>query len=141
MIIRNATKNDKDYIVSRNDIVNGVSGISSKGKLSLNFEKDFFGENPKAHALVVEENGEIIAYAIYSFIYWSTQGQGAYLSNVYVEEHYRKKGVFKAILEKLKSFEDINFITMLIGDENESMQKTISNYGAKDVKMKMFYLK
>ena len=141
MIIRNATINDKDYIVSRNDIINGFSGISSKSKISLNFENDFFGEKPKAYALIVEENEQVIAYAIYSFIYWSTQGQGVYLSNVYVEEGYRRKGVLKLILENLKNLENINFITMLIGDENLSMQKTISDYGAKEIKMKTFYLK
>jgi len=141
MTIRNATIIDKDFIVSSNNYVNQVSGIKTQSQLSINFEKDILCENPKAFCLIVEENKEQIAFCLYSYVYWANKGQGVYLSNVFVKPEYRKKGVLREILSYLKNLNNVNFITMLVGNENESMQKTIANYGAEDIDMKTFYLK
>ena len=141
MTIRNATIIDKDFVVSSNNYVNQVSGIKTQSQLSINFEKDILCENPKAFCLIVEENEEQIAFCLYSYVYWANKGQGVYLSNVFVKTEHRKKGVLKEILSYIKNLNDVNFITMLVGNENESMQKTIANYGAEDINMKTFYLK
>ena len=141
MIIRNATIKDKDFVVSSNDNVNQASGIKTQSRLTMNFEKDFLSDNPKAFCLIVEENKEQIAYCLYSYVYWANKGQGVYLSNVFVKPEHRKKGVLREILSHIKKLNDVNFITMLVGNENDSMQKTIVNYGAEDIDMKTFYLK
>ena len=141
MIIRNATIKDKDFVVSSNDNVNQVSGIKTQSRLTMNFEKDFLSDNPKAFCLIVEENKEQIAYCLYSYVYWANKGQGVYLSNVFVKPEHRKKGVLREILSHIKKLNDVNFITMLVGNENDGMQKTIANYGAEDIDMKTFYLK
>ena len=141
MNIRNATLEDKDFVVSSNDYVNQVSGIKTQSQLSINFEKDILCENPKAFCLIVEENKEQIAFCLYSYVYWANKGQGVYLSNVFVNPEHRKKGILKEILSYIKNLDNVNFITMLVGNENESMQKTIANYGAEDIDMKTFYLK
>lgn len=141
MLIRNTTIDDKDFVVSSNDYVNQVSGIKTQSQLSINFEKDILGENPKAFCLIVEENKEQIAFCLYSYVYWANKGQGVYLSNVFVKPEHRKKGILKEILSYIKNLDSVNFITMLVGNENESMQKTITTYGAEDIDMKTFYLK
>ena len=141
MNIRNATLEDKDFVVSSNDYVNQVSGIKTQSQLSINFEKDILCENPKAFCLIVEENKEQIAFCLYSYVYWANKGQGVYLSNVFVKPEHRKKGILKEILSYIKNLGNVNFITMLVGNENERMQKTIANYGAEDIDMKTFYLK
>ena len=141
MKVRNATIEDMDFVVSSNDYVNQVSGIKTQSQLSENFEKDILCENPKAFCLIVEENKEQIAFCLYSYVYWANKGQGAYLSNVFVKPEHRKKGILKEILLYIKSLNNVNFITMLVGNENGSMQKTISTYGAEDIDMKTFYLK
>ena len=141
MNIRNATIDDKDFVISSNDYVNQVSGIKTKSQLSINFEKDILSDKPKAFCLIVEENKEQIAFCLYSYVYWANKGQGVYLSNVFVKPEYRKKGILKEILSHIKNLNNVNFITMLVGNENESMQKTIANYGAEDIDMKTFYLK
>lgn len=141
MNIRNATIDDKDFVISSNDYVNQVSGIKTQSQLSINFEKDILCENPKAFCLIVEENKEQIAFCLYSYVYWANKGQGVYLSNVFVKPEHRKKGILKEILSYIKKLDNVNFITMLVGNENESMQKTIANYGAEDIDMKTFYLK
>ena len=141
MKVRNATIEDMDFVVSSNDYVNQVSGIKTQSQLSINFEKDILCEYPKAFCLIVEENKEQIAFCLYSYVYWANKGQGAYLSNVFVKPEHRKKGILKEILLYIKSLNNVNFITMLVGNENGSMQKTISTYGAEDIDMKTFYLK
>ena len=141
MNIRNATIDDKEFVVSSNDYVNQVSGIKTQSQLSINFEKDILSDKPKAFCLIVEENKEQIAFCLYSYVYWANKGQGVYLSNVFVKPEHRKKGVLREILSYIKNLNDVNFITMLVGNENESMQKTIENYGAEDIDMKTFYLK
>ena len=141
MNIRNATLEDKDFVVSSNDYVNQVSGIKTQSQLSINFEKDILCDSPKAFCLIVEENEEQIAFCLYSYVYWANKGQGVYLSNVFVKPEHRKKGILKEILSYIKNLGNVNFITMLVGNENERMQKTIANYGAEDIDMKTFYLK
>lgn len=141
MNIRNANIEDKDFVIYSNDYVNQVSGIKTQSQLSINFEKDILSDNPKAFCLIAEENKEQIAFCLYSYVYWANKGQGVYLSNVFVKPEHRNKGVFRKILSHIKNLNDVNFITMLVGNENESMQKTISNYGAEDIDMKTFYLK
>ena len=90
---------------------------------------------------IYEENKEQIAFCLYSYVYWANKGQGVYLSNVFVKPEHRKKGILKEILSYIKNLDNVNFITMLVGNENESMQKTITTYGAEDIDMKTFYLK
>lgn len=141
MNIRNATIEDKDFVVSSNDYVNQVSGIKTQSQLSVNFENDILNDKPKAFCLIVEENKEQIAFCLYSYVYWANKGQGVYLSNVFVKPEHRKKGILKEILSYIKNLGNVNFITMLVGNENERMQKTIANYGAEDIDMKTFYLK
>lgn len=141
MNIRNATIEDKDFVVSSNDYVNQISGIKTQSQLSVNFEKDILSDNPKGFCLIVEENKEQIAFCLYSYLYWANKGQGVYLSNVFVKPEHRKKGILKEILSYIKNLDNVNFITMLVGGENESMQKTIMSYGAEDIDMKTFYLK
>ena len=139
--IRKVTIDDKEFVVSSNDYVNQVSGIKTQSQLADNFEKDILSDNPKAFCLIVEENKEQIAFCLYSYVYWANRGQGVYLSNVFVKPEHRKKGVLKEILFYIKNLNNVNFITMLVGNENEGMQKTIANYGAEDIDMKTFYLK
>ncbi len=141
MIIRNATATDKNFVISSNDSVNQISGITTQSQLSVNFEKDILSDNPKAFCLIAEEKKEQIAFCLYSYVYWANKGQGIYLSNVFVKPEQRKKGVLKEILSHIKNMDNVNFITMLVGNENESMQKTIATYGAEDIDMKTFYLK
>ena len=141
MNIRNAILEDKDFVISSNDYVNQVSGIKTQSQLSINFEKDILSDNPKAFCLIVEENKEQIAFCLYSYVYWANKGQGVYLSNVFVKPEHRKKGVLREILSHINNLNDVNFITMLVGNENESMQKTIAKYGAEDIDMKTFYFK
>ncbi len=63
-------------------------------------EETLFGVNAKASAIVAEENGQVVAYAVYFYNYSTWLGKnGIYLEDVYVRPEYRKRGIGKALLK------------------------------------------
>jgi len=66
------------------------------------FTRDLFGENPRVHALVVEHDGEVVAYAFYFLNYSTWLGRhGIYLEDLYVMPFFRGHGYGKALLIRL----------------------------------------
>jgi len=66
------------------------------------FARDLFGANPRVHALVVEDAGEVVAYAFYFLNYSTWLGRhGIYLEDLYVRPAYRGRGYGKALLVRL----------------------------------------
>lgn len=66
------------------------------------FTRDLFGESPRVHALVVEDSGEVIAYAFYFLNYSTWLGRhGIYLEDLYVRPAHRGRGHGKALLIRL----------------------------------------
>lgn len=56
-------------------------------------EKTLFGSTPAAHALIGEENGEPVAFALYFHNYSTFLCKlGIYIEDIYVREGYRGKG-------------------------------------------------
>ena len=141
MKIRKAKIEDKNFVINANDRVNQVSGITSKSKLSENFEKDFFGRNPKAYCIIAEEKGKQIGFLLYSYVYWANKGRGLYLSNAFVDPDYRGKGVLNKLMGYVKKTRGVSFSTMIVGNENKNIQEILSHYGAEDIEMKTYYLK
>ena len=58
MLIRPATIKDKPFVISSNNEINQVSGLTAKSQLSYNYEEDILNQNPKAFCLIAEENNE-----------------------------------------------------------------------------------
>lgn len=64
--------------------------------------KTLFCAAPKAFALIVEEGGEAIGFALYFFNYSTFLGKhGLYLEDLFVSENARGKGAGKALLAAL----------------------------------------
>lgn len=59
-------------------------------------EKDLFG-----CFLAVTEDGEVAGMALYFFAYYTWVGKSLYLDDLYVKEAFRKKGIGKALLDKI----------------------------------------
>ena len=61
-----------------------------------------FGEKPAAEAMVVERDGEVVAFALY-FTNFSTflAQPGLYLEDLYVKPEHRGHGIGKALLKRL----------------------------------------
>lgn len=77
---------------------------------------------------------------LYSYIYWANCGKGIYLSQAYVKNEYRNNGIFKLLLHELKIRErNCNFITNLVGSENEVMINSMKKIGFKSSDLITFY--
>ncbi len=61
--------------------------------------RTLFNEQPKAHAIICELDGEAIGFAVYFFSYSTWQGQyGIYLEDLYVSPAHRGVGAGKQLL-------------------------------------------
>jgi len=142
MKIRKATYDDESFILKANDEVNMVSGITNKSMLETNLNKDLFCKSPKFKCLIAEDDGKKVAYCAYSYIYWVNKGRGIYLSNIYVVPQCRRKGIVNFLMKYIQTHEkNVKFITGLVGNENEIMQRVFAKLGAEDVNMLTYYLK
>ena len=109
--IRNATKDSQTifnfimelaiYEKAPNEVKTTVSEI----------EKSLFSPNATAKALICEEDGIAIGFAVYFYNYSTWLGKkGIYLEDLYVSESKRKRGAGKALLKFLaqKAIEELN---------------------------------
>ena len=61
---------------------------------------------------------------------------------MFVEEEYRKYGVFFKLIEKLREEnKDIQIVSCATGDENKRMQKILKYYGSNEINLKFYYKK
>ena len=59
---------------------------------------------------------------------------------MFVEEEYRKYGVFFKLIEKLrKENNDVKIVSAATGETNKRMQKILKYYGAKEINLKFYY--
>ena len=123
-IFREAIKSDKAFLLNANKEINGLSGLDDS-TFEKNIDKDLF-EDRICKSLIVEENGVILGFLLYSYVYWANCGKGIYLSQAYVNENYRGQGVYKELLSELEKREtECNFITDLVGPDNEVMKNVL----------------
>ena len=65
-------------------------------------KKTLFSDNPKAHALIAEENGEGVGFALYFHNYSTFLCKyGIYIEDIYVREACRGKGYGKALFHHI----------------------------------------
>ncbi len=137
-IFREATKSDKEFLLNANKEINVLSGLDDS-TFEKNIDKDLF-ENKICKSLIVEENGAILGFLLYSYVYWANCGRGIYLSNAYVDKEYRNKGIFKMLLSELEKIEtSSNFITNLVGNENSIMMKSLNKLGYESSDLVTYY--
>ena len=121
MKFREANISDKEFILNANKEINLLSGLNDS-TFEKRIDKDLF-EDKICKSIIAENDGEVVGMILYSYIYWANCGQGIYLSQAYVKREYRGKGIYKQLLKELENKEiNTNFITDLVGPENEYMQ-------------------
>ena len=121
MIFREAKISDKEFILNANKEINLLSGLNDS-TFEKRIDKDLF-EDKIYKSIIAEIDGNVVGMILYSYIYWANCGQGIYLSQAYVKKEYRGKGIYKQLLKELELKEsNANFITDLVGPENEYMQ-------------------
>ncbi len=64
--------------------------------------RDGFGPEPYFRCLIAETDGAIAGFALYFFQYSTWEGRPAlYLEDLFVRERYRKRGIGKALFQRL----------------------------------------
>ncbi len=135
-----ANKRHKEFIVHANNVINNVNDTEQTNGLEQNIDKDYFCDNPKFHCLVADNRP--VGMILYSYFYWANDGEVLWISQMFVEEEYRKYGVFFKLIGKLREENrDIKIISCATGDENKRMQRILKYYGANEVNLKFYYKK
>lgn len=125
MIFRNAELKDKEFILNANKEINILSGLKDS-TFETRIDKDLFGDKT-CKSIIAEIEGKTVGFILYSYIYWANCGKGIYLSQAYVKNEYRGQGIYKQLLKELERTEnECNFITDLVGIENEVMKNTLN---------------
>lgn len=137
-----ANKRHKEFIVHANNVINNVNDTEQTNGLEQNIDKDYFCDNPKFHCLVAELDNRPVGMILYSYFYWANDGEVLWISQMFVEEEYRKYGVFFKLIGKLREENrDIKIISCATGDENKRMQRILKYYGANEINLKFYYKK
>lgn len=137
---RYAELNDKEFILNANKEINILSGLNDS-TFDNNIDKDLFKEKI-CKAIIAEVDNNVAGFILYSYIYWANCGKGIYLSQAYVKCEYRKQGILKMLLHELELREkECNFITNLVGTENEVMINSLNKLGFKSSDLVTFYRK
>ena len=135
-----ANKLHKDFIIYSNKVINNVNNTSQTNGLEANIEKDYFCDSPKFNCLVAEIDEKPVGMILYSKFYWANDGEVLWISQMYVEQEYRKYGVFFKLINKLKQEnKDIKIVSCATGNENLKMQKILKYHGAKEIDLKFYY--
>lgn len=135
---RNAKIEDKDFILKANKEINILSGLNDS-TLDNNIDKDLF-EDKICKVIIAEINNNVAGFILYSYIYWANRGKGIYLSQAYVKSEYRKQGILKMLLNELEEREkNCNFITNLVGNENDVMMKSLQKLNFKSSDLITYY--
>ena len=142
VIVLKANKKHKEFIIHANNIINNVNDTEQTNGLEENIDKDYFYDNPKFHCLVAEIDNKPVGMILYSYFYWANDGEVLWISQMFIEEEYRKYGVFFKLIEKLREEnKDIQIVSCATGDENKKMQKILKYYGSNEINLKFYYKK
>lgn len=136
--IRPATKSDIPKIVQ----FNAAMALETEG-VSLDMHKlkagvrAIFDDQQKGFYLVAELSGEVRASLMITYE-WSDWRNGFFwwIQSVYVEPHYRKKGLYRLMYEHLQETinkdKDIVGLRLYVEKENKAAQITYSSLGMKN---------
>lgn len=140
--VMHANKSHRDFIIYANKMINNVNDTKQTNGLELNIEKDYFCDSPKFQCLVAEIDNKPVGMILYSYFYWASDGEVLWISQMFIEEEYRKYGIFFKLIQELrKENKDIKIVSCATGNENKKMQKILEFYGAHEINLKFYYKK
>lgn len=137
-----AIQKHKEFIIRANKIINHVNETDGTNYLEKNIDHDLFGEKPLFKCIIAEINNKPVGLVLYSYFYWANDGEVLWISQMYIEEEYRKSGVFFKLINYLKEEnKNIHIISCATGNENQRMNKILKGYGAKEIDLTFYYKK
>ena len=137
-----ANKSHRDFIIHANKVINNVNNTNQTNNLEMNIDNDYFCKNPKFECLIAEVEGIPVGMILYSCFYWANDGEILWISQMFVEEKYRKYGIFFKLIQELKKQNNnIHIVSCATGKENKRMQKILKYYDAQEIDLKFYYKK
>jgi diamine N-acetyltransferase len=133
--IRPATQADLPLIAS---LVRELAEYEKLAHQAVATEADFavalFGQSPKAHALIVEHDGQLAGFAIYFYNFSTFLGRpGLYVEDVFIRPEFRRNGfgrlIFKYLAQKAVD-ENCGRMEWWVLDWNEPAIKFYAGLGA-----------
>ena len=104
-IIRKATKADAPQLLSLIKELAVFEKEPDAVEVTVEeLQEDGFGENPLFNCFVAEMDSEIVGMALFYFRYSTWKGKTVHLEDLIVKNSYRKKGIGKALYEKVLHF-------------------------------------
>ena len=140
ILFREVQITDKEFILEAHKEINQVSGLK-ESRFSKNIDKDLF-QDKICKVIVAEVNGKRVGFLLYSYLYFADSGRGIYLSQAYVKEKKKKKGILRQMLEELEVREkECSFIMDFVGKENKVMMQALGKLGFTSSDMITYYRK
>lgn len=137
-----ANKTHKEFLIYANKSINTINQTEQTNGLECNIDKDYFCDKPKFQCLIAEIDNKPVGMLLYSYFYWANDGEVLWISQMFIEEKYRKYGVFFKLIKKLiEENQDIKIMSCATGDENKRMQKILKYYGGHEINLKFYYKK
>ncbi len=103
--IRNAVRTDAiDILAMIGELADFEHLRSQVIGTVADLERDLFGEQPYARALIAQWQGQTAAFALYFFNYSTFLCRpGLFLEDLFVRPAYRRHGIGQALLQQLES--------------------------------------
>lgn len=140
--IMHANKSHKDFLIHANKVIDEVNNMEQYTEFEKHIDADYYCDNPKFKCLVAEVDRKPVGMILYSYFYWASDGQVLWISQMYIEEEYRKYGIFFKLIKKLREEnKNIQIASFGTGVENLRMQKIIKYYGGHEMSNLKFYYK
>lgn len=137
-----ATKKHKNFILYANNMINDINNTKETNDLEKNIDKDYFTDTPKFRCLIAEIDNKPVGMILYSYFYWASDGEVLWISQMFVEEYYRKFGVFFKLIKKLREEnKNIKIVSCATSSENIKMQQILKYYGGHEINLKFYYKK
>ncbi len=135
LIIRPADSSDIPFILKGNAAVDQKSyenGMAPNPLTAARIQKEILGNKPKGYIRVAEHKGERAGFVIFSFCYFASEGEGIWVTNVYVDPFCRRGGVARALYEKMKQeFPEVSGIYGSVARRNHLAGNFMLGIGAK----------
>ena len=140
--IMHANQSHRDFLIYANKVIDEVNNMEQYTEFEKHIDADYYCDNPKFKCLVAEVDGKPVGMILYSYFYWASDGQVLWISQMFIEEKYRKYGIFFKLIKKLREEnKDIKIASFGTGVENFRMQKIIKYYGGHEMSNLKFYYK